>query len=76
MIAKEGCEVFESTLDYGIIDRAGTSGIIKCLSDAYFACEPDLRSRSITGSCIMVGESPVSWKSKVANVGIVVDYEC
>lgn len=53
----------KATIAQGILFKAENVPVIKAFTDADWASCPDSR-RSISGYCIYLGESLISWKSK------------
>ncbi|KAM9913599.1 hypothetical protein OXX69_001437 [Metschnikowia pulcherrima] len=63
--AKRVLRYLKGTKSLGLVYIHGTNIDLTCYCDADFASDIETNSRSITGSIIMFGNSPVCWKSKL-----------
>ncbi|MDU5411039.1 MAG: reverse transcriptase domain-containing protein [Staphylococcus haemolyticus] len=63
--AKRVLRYLKGTKKFGLYYTPNSPDELICYSDANLASETDTKSRSTTGSVILYGGSPVSWRSKL-----------
>ena len=63
--AKRVLRYLKGTKKFGLCYTPNSPDDLICYSDANLASETDTKSRSTTGSVILYGGSPVSWRSKL-----------
>ncbi|KAM9933214.1 hypothetical protein OXX80_007164 [Metschnikowia pulcherrima] len=63
--AKRVLRYLKGTKSFGLFYTNEKHNDLTCYCDADFASDIETKSRSITGSIIMYGSSPVCWKSKL-----------